>query len=122
MLRFAKRHPAVARILEKAIGPPVAIHLDEADLVDEQSRALRGRNANVENIAIARHLRQNRRQSLAEHLHPGDLGGARIGNGGGALCVLEARAAQRAGQTGHTLVKRTRRAFAGDALALDKQQ
>lgn len=70
------------RILQKTIGASIAVHFDEADLVDEQPWRRARRDGDIENIAIFRRLRQNRGERLRQQLQPGDFGGANIDAGG----------------------------------------
>ena len=70
---------SMPRVLQKTIGSLVAGEFDEADLIDEQSRALARRHRHVEQVAVARQLRQNGFQLLAENFQPRDFRAPQIG-------------------------------------------
>ena len=119
-LALADGDAAVARVLQEPIDAAVAPHLDEADMVDEEARALAMGEADVEEIAILRHLGEHRGEMVAQNFEPGDLGFAQIGEHVGALRIGEASAPQRAGEVGDArllIVRRGLGARGGGACA-----
>ena len=119
-LALADGDAAVARVLQETIDAAVAPHLDEADMVDEEARALAMGEADVEEIAILRHLGEHRGEMVAQNFEPGDLGFAQIGEHVGALRIGEASAPQRAGEVGDArllIVRRGLGARGGGACA-----
>ena len=109
ILALADGDAAVPCVLEKAIDPPVATHLDEADVIEEETRALAMGDPYVEQFAILRHLREHRREMVAQDFEPRDLGLAQLGEHIGAFGIGETGAAQRAGQIGDARLLALRR-------------
>ena len=78
---------------------------DEADLIDEQSRALARRHRHVEQIAVSRQLRKNGLELLAQNFQPRDFRSPQIGEDARLGGAVDSGSAQSGRQTGDALFK-----------------
>jgi hypothetical protein len=74
---------------KKAVEAAIAAHLDKADHIDEQTRMLGRHERDIEEIAIFRHLCEDRLQLLFKHFEPGDFGAAQFGDHVRAFGILD---------------------------------
>ena len=100
LLALGDEHPAVQRVLEEAVGAPVAPHLDEGDHVEKDARTLALGERQVEQVHARRRLAHDRFELAFEQRQAPDLDLAQFRDRLGAFGVLDPRAPDGAARSG----------------------
>ena len=100
LLAFRDQHPPVEGILEEAIGPPVASHVDKGDHVEKEPRALALGQRQIEHVDARRRLPHDGFESAFEQREAARLDFAQIRNRLGAFGVFHSREPHRRRKVG----------------------
>ena len=93
--RLGQHLAAIAGVLQEAVHPLVAAHVDMGDRVDPQPRRLAPTDAAVEQIDPGGNFGEHRVERLVQQLKPGDLGVVQIDHDACALGLIDACLPQR---------------------------
>ncbi len=94
------QHPPVERVLEEAVGAPVARHLDEGDHVEKDARPVALGERQVEEVDPRRRLAHHGLQRALQEREAAELDLPQFRDRVGALGVLDPRAPERGRKVG----------------------